>query len=199
MLTPISPVDTVLHRLPAGVKLIMLALLGLLLGLVSAPPTILAALLFVWLAFLPLGTEEVWRLPARLWPLWPFVLVIGGWHAFRGTPETGLTVVLRMLAMWAAALLLLRTTRFDDLLAAFAAALRPLSRFGLPVDRIALALAMAVRFIPVLGQRAAGLTLAWRARTARRPGPRLLTPLALAALDTAEQSAEALRARSASV
>ena len=72
-------------------------------------------------------------------------------------------------------------------------------RLGLPVGRVALALAMTVRFIPVLATRAGDLSLAWRARSAKRPLHRLLNPLALAALDEAERSAEALRARSNSV
>lgn len=199
MLTPISPVESAFHRWPAVAKLAAIAGLGILLGVIQNP--LLLALVFaaLWLAFLPLGWAEAARLPRRLLPLWPFVLVIGGWHLYRGTPEAGLAIVLRMLTMFAAAALLLLTTRFDALLAAFAAILRPLERVGLPVNRIALALAMAVRFIPVLSQRAGDLAQAWRARSARRPRHRLLVPLALAALDEADHAAEALRARSGSV
>jgi biotin transport system permease protein len=94
---------------------------------------------------------------------------------------------------------MLLTTRFDALLATFASLMRPFARLGLPVERIALAMAMAVRFVPVLAARAGDLSRAWRARSPRRPRHRLLTPLALAALDEADHAAEALRARSASV
>jgi biotin transport system permease protein len=199
MLTPTLPVETALHRWPAGIKLGALLLLGLALGWLAHPLALASALAAVWLAFLPLGRAEAARLPRRLWPLWPFVLVIGGWHLWRGTPEIGLAAILRMLAMFAAATLLLLTTRFDALLSAFATLLQPAARFGLPVERIALALAMAVRFVPVLAQRAADLAQAWRARSHRGPRHRLLAPLALAALDEADHAAEALRARSASV
>jgi biotin transport system permease protein len=199
MLTPISPVESPLHRWPAVAKLAAIAGLGIILGVIQNPLALAAIFAGLWLAFLPLGWAEAARLPRRLWPLWPFVLVIGGWHLYRGTPEAGLAIVLRMLTMFAAATLLLLTTRFDALLAAFSAILRPLERVGLPVNRIALALAMAVRFIPVLSQRAGDLAQAWRARSARRPRHRLLVPLALAALDEADHAAEALRARSGSV
>jgi biotin transport system permease protein len=199
MLTPTLAVETALHRLPAAAKLAGIAGLGVLLGLITNPLMLAAILALLWLAFLPLGLAEAARLPRRLWPLWPFVLVIGGWHLFRGTPETGLAIILRMLTMFGAATLLLLTTRFDALLAAFAALFRPFERLGLPVDRIALALAMAVRFIPVLSQRAGDLAQAWRARSPRKPRHRLLVPLTLAALDEADHAAEALRARSASV
>ena len=199
MLTLTLPVETALHRLPAAAKLVAVAALGILLGLTSNPIVLAAIFAALCLAYLPLGPAEAARLPRRLWPLWPFVLVIGGWHLFRGTPETGLVVILRMLTMFGAATLMLLTTRFDALLAAFSALLRPLARLGLPVNRIALALAMAVRFIPVLAQRASDLSQAWRARSARRPRHHLLVPLAIAALDEADHAAEALRARSASV
>lgn len=199
MLTLTLPVETVLHRLPAAAKLAAIAALGILLGLISHPVVLVAIFAVLWLAYLPLGPVETIRMPRRLLPLWPFVLVIGGWHLFRGTPETGLVVVLRMLTMFGAATLLLLTTRFDALLSAFSALLRPFERLGLPVNRIALALAMAVRFIPVLGQRASDLSQAWRARSARKPRHRLMVPLALAAFDEADHAAEALRGRSASV
>lgn len=199
MLTRPLATETALHRWPAGAKLGLLAALGLALGMAAEPFVLAAALAVVWAGFLPLGRAEVARLPGRLWPLWPFVLVIGGWHLIRGTPETGLAIILRMLTMFAAATLMLLTTRFDALLATFATLLRPLARLGLPVDRMALALSMTVRFVPVLAERASDLARAWRARSPRKPRHRLLAPLTLAALDEAEYAAEALRARSASV
>jgi biotin transport system permease protein len=199
MLTPTLASESALHRRPAGVKLGLVATLGLALGMTATPALLAAALVTVWAGFLPLGRAEAARLPRRLWPLWPFVLVIGGWHLIRGTPETGLVITLRMLTMFAAATLMLLTTRFDELLATFSTLMRPLARLGLPVDRMALALAMTVRFVPVLAQRAEELARAWRARSPGKPRHRLLAPLALAALDEAEHAAEALRARSASV
>jgi biotin transport system permease protein len=197
MLTLPLALETPLHRWSAGAKLAALAGFGIALGLVAHPAVLALALAAVWAAYLPLGLAEVRHLPRRLWPLWPFLLVIGGWHLIRGTPGTGLAIALRMLAMVAAATLLLLTTRFDALLSVFAGVMRPFGRLGLPVDRIALALAMTVRFIPVLAGRAEDLALAWRARSPRKPRHRLLAPLALAALDEADQAAEALRARTA--
>jgi biotin transport system permease protein len=199
MLTPTLATESPLHRWPAGVKLAALAVLGIALGMTSHPAALAAAFAVTWAAYLPLGRAEAVRVPQRLWPLWPFVLVIGGWHLVRGTPEAGLAITLRMLTMFAAASLMLLTTRFDALLATFTGLMRPLARLGLPVDRIALAMAMAVRFVPVLAARAGDLSWAWRARSPRRPRHRLLAPLALAALDEADHAAEALRARSASV
>jgi biotin transport system permease protein len=52
-----------------------------------------------------------------------------------------------------------------------------------------------IRFIPVLSDRLSQISESWRARSPRRPGWRILTPATLAALDDADQVAEALRAR----
>jgi biotin transport system permease protein len=199
MLTPTLASETSLHRWQAGVKLTLIAALGIGLGMTAKPAILVAALAVIWAAYLPLGWAEAIRAPRRLWLLWPFLVVIGGWHILRGTPEAGLVVALRMVTMFAAASLLLLTTRFDALLAAFLAVLRPLTPLGLPVGRIALAMAMAVRFVPVLAERGETLAQAWRARSTRKPRHRLLAPLAIAAFDEADHAAEALRARSASV
>lgn len=199
MLTLTSPVETPFHHWPAGCKLGLLAGLGFAVGMISSPAVLGAVLVGLWLAYTPFGWVEAARLPRRLWPLWPFVVVIGGWHLARGTPQTGLAIALRMLIMFAAASLMLLTTRFDAILATFSKLMRPLERFHFPVARAAFALAMAVRFVPVLAKRASDLSVAWRARSSRKPYHRLLTPLTLAALDEAERAAEALRARSALV
>ena len=52
-----------------------------------------------------------------------------------------------------------------------------------------------IRFTPALIGKARQLALAWRARSPRRPGWRVVLPLTLGALDDADRVAEALRAR----
>ncbi len=132
---------------------------------------------------------------AMLRPLWPFLALLAVWHLWTGDWRAGAVIGLRLLAAVAAANLVTMTTRLDDMLSVVERALAPLGRLGLPVRRVALALALAIRFVPVLLDRARALGEAWRARSARRPGWRLVVPLALGALDDAERVAEALRAR----
>ena len=66
---------------------------------------------------------------------------------------------------------------------------------GQPTRTLALAIALTIRFLPVLSDRLSRIAEAWRARSARRPGWRILVPATLATLDDADQVAEALRAR----
>jgi biotin transport system permease protein len=128
-------------------------------------------------------------------PLWPFLLLLALWHLWTGDTATGLAVGLRLVAAVAAANLVTMTTRLSDMMAVLERLAAPLARVGLPPRRLALALALVIRFVPVMTDRLASIREAWRARSPRRPGWQLLLPATLAALDDAERVAEALRAR----
>ena len=169
MLALTSPIQTPLHRLPSGPKL-----------------ATLAALAFA------LKIGPAWA--RLLWLLWPLAAILLTWHALTGTPWDGLLATTRMLAAVGAANLVTMTTRLSDMQATFLRLARPLSPL-LPPQRLALAFALVLRFVPVMLLRWDTLATAFRARSSRRPGWRLIAPAALSALDDAERVAEALRAR----
>jgi len=131
----------------------------------------------------------------RLWPLWPFVAVIVLWHLATGAAQDGLLIALRMIAAVALANLVTMTTTLEAMMGVVRGLLRPLRRFGINLRAMELAVAMVIRFTPVLAQKGADLSLAWRARARRRPGWRVVVPLLVLALDDADHVAEALRAR----
>lgn len=196
MLSLTSPNLTPAHDWPAGPKFLALAALtfvlflpapgwpALLLGLASLVTTALIAR--QWRFF------DSW---ARLFrPLVPFLLLLVIWHAVTKTPMQGAVVLTRMFAAVGAANLMTMTTRLSDLQALMLWALRPLAPV-LPTKPLSLAIALMIRFIPVMADRAAQLSAAWSARSPRRPRARLIAPLMLSALDDADHVAEALRAR----
>ncbi len=195
MLTLTSPVETRLHRWPAGVKLALVAGGSTLIFTLGSPLAIGVAVLAVAALYLAQG----WRFAAQgarlLRPLWPFFLVLALWHLWQGEPLRGAVLAGRMLAAVALANLVTMTTRLDAMLAVIERFLSPLARIGLPARAVALAMALVIRFVPVLLDKARQLGQAWRARSPRRAGAALVLPLALAALDDAEHLAEALRAR----
>lgn len=199
MLTLTSPVETWAHRLPAGVKLAALAGTTVLLFRLQSPLTLAAPLAAV-AALAATGGPRFAAAAARmLWPLWPFVLVILLWHLALRDLSGGAAIVLRLIAAVAAANLVTMTTRLSDMMAVIGRLGAPLARIGLPPQRLALAAGLVIRFIPVLGARAAAIRSAWWARSPRRAGWRLVAPLTAAALDDAAHVAEALRARGGSV
>ncbi len=194
MLTLTSPVETPLHRLPAGAKLAGLAAFTLALFSLTTPAATAAALAGVVALHLPWGMRFAGHAARMLRPLWPFVVIVALWHLWTRDLSGGAVIILRMLAAVAAANLVTMTTRLSDMLAVFETLARPLAPV-LPPRRLALAFALVIRFIPMLSLRLSQIAEGFRARSPRRPGWRILVPATLAALDDADHAAEALRAR----
>ncbi len=194
MLTLTSPIETPLHRVPVGPKL--LALLATTCGLyaLQSPVALVCALAGVIGLHLP-GGPRFWRFALRqLRPLWVFVVIILVWHGLTDEWEAGLTILLRMVTAVAAANLVTMTSRLSDMIGILERLCRPVGAI-IPPRRLAMAIALVIRFIPVLSERTNQLIEAFRARSSRRPGWRIIAPAALAALDNADHAAEALRAR----
>ncbi len=195
MLTLTSAHSTWAHRLPAGAKLVVLAAVTAgLFALYALVPMGLAACGV--LAVVASGGRGFARESlAMLRPVWPFAVIVGLWHALTWDLQAGLVILLRMGAALMAANFVTMTTRLSDMLAVIERAFAPLAVFGLRPRALALALALVLRFIPVMVQRFGAIGLAFRARGSARPGWRLLMPTTLAALDDADHVADALRAR----
>ncbi|MFN4202035.1 MAG: energy-coupling factor transporter transmembrane component T family protein [Tabrizicola sp.] len=194
MLTLTSPVETWAHRLSAGGKLLALAAATTGLFLLSSPWSLAGAALAAAALYLTGGGRFARTAARLLWPLWPFVVVVGLWHLWTADPSGGAAILLRMMTAVALANFVTMTTRLSDMLAVFERLARPLSPV-LPPRRLALAFALVIRFIPVMLDRMAQIEASWRARAARPPRWRVLVPAVLAALDDADRVAEALRAR----
>ncbi|MCB1367003.1 MAG: energy-coupling factor transporter transmembrane protein EcfT [Rhodobacteraceae bacterium] len=195
MISLTSPVETPFHRWPAGLKLAGLSAATFLMFLTDDPWLLLAALGGV-VAVYAIGG---WRFLATglrlLRPVWVFVVVVAAWHLYTGDLAGGSAVVLRLLAAVGMANLVTMTTRLSDMIAVIRLLLAPLRRVGLSTGALEIAIALVIRFVPVLAQKGGNLAEAWRARSPRRAGWRIVAPLALMALDDAEHVAEALRAR----
>ncbi len=195
MLTLTSPVETRFHGLPVGVKLAGLCAFTLWLFAVDDLGWLAASLAAVVACYATGGRLFAANGARMLWPLWPFVVIVGVWHGVTDAPWQGVAIILRMITAVAAANLVTMTTRLADMIAVIEWLARPLGRIGLPPRRLALAIALVIRFVPVLAQNAARITEAWGARSARRARWRVLPALMLSAIDDADRVAEALRAR----
>ncbi len=198
MLTLTSPVETPLHRLSTPLKLALLAVWTAGLFWIASPTGLLAAVALIAALHAPGGTIFAAHALRMLRPLWPFILVVAIWHLWTADIRGGTVVILRMIAAVAAANLVTMTTRLQDMMAVVERLARPLARLGLPPRSLALAMALVIRFIPVMAERHGQIADAWRARAAKRPSWRVLLPTVLAALDDADHVAEALRARGGS-
>ncbi len=192
-----SPGNSAIHRLPAGWKLLILAVAVIVVALVRNLEVLAGAaaatvLLYAW-ARVPVRTALA-QLRPLIWFL-PFIavfqLLVLGWRP--AVVAVGILVVNVALAA-----LFTLTTTVAAILDLCQWGLRPLRRFGVDPDRVGLAVALAIRCVPLVSQLVGE---AWLARKARGvPGVAnaaraLAAPTVVRTLRAADSLGDALRAR----
>ncbi|MCX2724685.1 energy-coupling factor transporter transmembrane component T family protein [Roseibium salinum] len=185
------------HKLPAGLKLLTVAVGSLVLFRVTTPWIFLPCLVAVIAMYASLGREGLRQLKL-LRGLTVFLVVILGLHWFSGTMEEGAAVVLRLIVLFLAANFVSITTRMDDMLDAVLPLFKPLEWFGISPRKPALSVALVLRFAPHLMQVFSMLREAWQARTGSKTSWRLIAPFAVQSLRMSDNVAEALKARGGS-
>jgi biotin transport system permease protein len=195
MISLTSPVETRAHGWPAGVKLgLLCGATVVLFGVESVIGQAVFLCVMVALYALP-GRRFMSIGLRRLMGLWPFIAVILLWHILTRDASQGAVIVMRMITAVGLANLVTMTTRLTDMMRVVRWLCTPLRMFGFRTERIELAMALVVRFTPVLIGKGQMLALAWRARARARVGWRIVAPFGIMAIDDAEHVAEALRAR----
>ena len=185
---------SVVHRMPAGAKLTVLAVLALTLsavprGVMSITLALLAVGVLYLLARLPvriLGTE-IWRLR------W-LVLVLGTALWIFVSPLTAWINTGRVVALLLAASLLTITTPMEQLVAVLHRLLVPLRRYGVNPDAVAMTMSLALTMIPVVASFASDVRDAHRARGIRIDA-RGVVPLLVRTLRHADDVGDAVAAR----
>jgi biotin transport system permease protein len=189
------------HRTPAGCKLLALAGLSVLVFAVPTLPVVggaLAAVVVLGLFVARLPTAALARQArAVLW--WLVGLFVLHWILTDLT--TGAVTVVRLLTLVLAAAVVTATTRVTAMVAVVERICRPLEWVGVRPARIGLVIAMALRFIPLITERADRIREAQAARGGTVRGIRGLTttvvPLLVQVLQLAHTVSEALDARGA--
>ncbi|MGB3485192.1 MAG: energy-coupling factor transporter transmembrane protein EcfT [Mycobacterium sp.] len=184
-----------LHRLPAGFKLLALGALIVVMTMVVNSPLRLAVAAVGVLLVAAATRIRPGLLAAQLRPvLWVvafifvFQMVFTDWR--RALVVCGILLLSVLLAA-----VVTTTTRTTDMLTAMTRAMRPLRRIGLPVEQLAMALALTIRSIPLMIETVRQVEEARRARGLRFSPRIVVAPVIVAALRTADGFAEALAAR----
>ena len=195
MLTLYRPGDGLLHRMPAGPKMLLLAVVAV--GLAALPTAawvaaVCAAAVLLAYVVSGIGVRELGR---QVWGLrWILAITVIGQLVFLG-PEPALANTARVAVALLVAALLPLTTRVDDMLDALERGLGPLRRIGVDAERAALLLAVTITTIPVLARLAAEVREAQRARGTRPSLRAGIIPFVVLSLRHADQLGEALAAR----
>lgn len=195
MLSLTSEQKTFWHELRAGHKLLAMLIFSVLLFAfpeLSVQVTAFVVVQGLWL----IGGGRFFREGlTHLLRIWPMVLFIAVWHGFTGEYAQGAALLLRLAAIVALANLVTMTTALNDMINVLHWLATPLRKLGISTRPAEIAMAMMIRFIPVLHEKSTTLRESWQARSAKRAGWRIVTPIAVLAIDDAEQLSEALRAR----
>lgn len=189
-----SDIHTWLHRVPAGWKLLVLALLGMALFAIQTWQVLLAVTTVCVLVFASLGAAT-----QRAKPLVVGVLVasglVAGFHVWMAQPVLAAITVMRLLSATLMGIALTLTTRYSDLLHVCEWVLSPLQKCGLRTDQLALQLALMLRFTEHFFVTWRRLDEAYRLRTGKAGGFKILAPLTIHMLLTTRRVADALSLR----
>jgi biotin transport system permease protein len=187
--------DSLVHRLPPGVKVASLVVIGTIVFLISDWRLLVCGFAGV----LALGTvaRVPWRLAfSQLKPaLWLLLLIfvvqvlVDGWTA-------GVVTVLRFAVLIQLAALVTLTTRVSAMIEALETGLRPLAAIGVDPGKVSLALSLALRFIPVISAVSHDVREAQKARGLDRNLIALVVPMIVRTLKMADDIADAIEARS---
>ncbi|OZI19712.1 cobalt ABC transporter [Bordetella genomosp. 9] len=187
--------DRWLQRMPAPCKVLALLAAGALLFLVHRLDVLALAcacgLLLV--AASGVGAGALWR---HVRGLVAILAVVGACTAWFEGWVRAAEVLLRVSALVALALAVTLTTRTSDLIRVCEQALRPLDRLGwVDAERVALALALTLRFIPEIWRNYQEIREAQAARGLSRNALALTVPLLVRTFKRAEEVADAIDAR----
>lgn len=183
-----------LHRWPAGIKLLCLAGISIGLYFVTWPWVMGMALLATLGIYASLGKSALRQLKVLRPLLFLFaVMFLVQWWTVGLI--NGLVLVLRMSTLVLLANLITLTTRMDAMMAAVTPALHPLRWIGVSPERIGFAVALLIRFVPVLMATLHDLRESWRARGGGKALWRLAIPMTIQAIRLSDRVADALAAR----
>ena len=186
--------QTWLHRVPAAIKLLLFALLGTSLFLMGGVTTLAVSALACGLLFASLGRATHGARKLLVSVLLAGLLILA-FHTYMQQAALGLVSALRLFSASILGIALTLSTRSRDLLNVFEQVLSPLQRVGIRTERLALQLAMMLRFTEhffVVWKR---LDDTHRLRTGKAGGFKLLAPLTIKMLMSARRVADTLELR----
>ena len=189
-----QPGDSLLHRLPVGVKLGGLAVLSLSIVLVRSMPAswvfLAIALLLALVARVRLATL---LRAARLVLLMAIFVAALQWLWYGR--DKAIETIVDLVALSLAAVVVSATTPVNEMLDAFIRWITPLRRVGVDPDKVALTIGLAIQALPGTVALAVETRDAARARGLSKHPRSYLTPFVIRVVARAQETGDALHAR----
>lgn len=190
------PGNSWLHRLPAGLKLMLLVVFGT--TLMWLDNLIILQIVLLTLVFLLIqtgvGIRAVWH---QVRPMMILLLGLALYTSWIENPAQALEMTLRLSSLLLSGLLVTLTTSLTQMMTVLEGLLWPLERIGLlSAERVALAFGLTLRLIPDLLLQWTEIKEAQAARGVKTNISTLCVPMLMRTLRRAEEIAEAIDARS---
>ncbi|WP_406315749.1 energy-coupling factor transporter transmembrane protein EcfT [Streptosporangium sp. NBC_01639] len=188
------PGHSLLHRLPAGAKLLGLAASCTALLLLRSPvaPAVAAALVALLFVVSGVGAAAAW---AQLRPIRWFAAGLFAMQVLFADLPTAVSATTRVVLTVALAGLVTLTTRTSVMMACLERCLSPARWVGLDPFRLSLLLSLTIRSVAVIAGLAVRVREAQRARGVEWSMRAFAVPLVVSALRHADALGEALSAR----
>jgi len=188
------PGTSPLHRASAGAKVAALLVVSLALFVV---PSIGLALMSVPVAFaIYLSTGAPFRrLMAQLRGPAILLCLVFVFHLLFGTIEDGVLAVARFATLILLASAVTLSTPISEMAELVEWLLRPLKPFGVNPEKVGLAIALAIRFVPLISEEFRHIREAQAARGLAANPLALIVPLVIRTLKSADELADAIEAR----
>ncbi|WKD59109.1 energy-coupling factor transporter transmembrane component T family protein [Corynebacterium caspium] len=187
--------DTLIHRMPAGPKLLGIIIFIVLATFFGSQP-LGAAICGTLVLISYLIARIPWRisLGQLLTPL-PILLFLAAFQVWNQGWRYAFCMLVMLLSCIMAASLLSLTTALSQLMEATEQGLKPLERFGFPAATVALILALTVRLIPLQVAAVEEVLAARKARGLGFSALAFFVPVMIKSLRRAQTISEALWAR----
>jgi len=185
---------TWLHQVPAGTKLLALAAISIVVLPVDDVLFLALGGCLVTLVYLSMGWSGLSRL-IGLRAMLPLILGLGVFQGLLISWELAALSVTRLFLMIMLADLVTATTPMQEMMRVILPWLRPLRVIGLDPKKLSLAVALVIRFVPVLLAHWQAQSEAWSARSKKRSGFKLIAPFMNETLRRTDHVAEAIVSR----
>jgi biotin transport system permease protein len=194
MLTLYHEQSSVLHRLPASTKILLLMAAGTLIFLVENL-WVMGGVFAAVIGLLTLSRVPFPKAYDQLKPAFFLLAIIFVAQLFIANLELASLIILRFASLILLASIVTLTTKTSDIVATIERALTPFSRW-IAVEKVSLAISLTIRFIPVLGGITMEVREAQKVRGLDRSLFALTMPVIIRTLKMGSDVADALDARS---
>ena len=188
------PGTTLLHRMPVGPKLAVVAVWSILV-VATRGPAVSPALAVVAILVAAWSGLQLRRTLRTMRGFLLLMVLVAAFQTWQRGADVAVTVVSSLVALLLVGLAFTATTAVDDLLGTVERIVSPVRLVGARPERIALAFALVLRALPAVLEVAQETRAAAKARGLERSPRALLVPFAIRVVAHAYATGDALAAR----